>query len=180
MFIWPKLWHVCVELYLAGHLTGRLTSRYFEPCVIFSSWSSVGDWLFLLTILQVSFCLSRPWKRTKCSPRQSKISKIFTREHAPGPPPPPLQVCIFTPHTHPPPPPPHTTHTHTHTHTKKILATRLYTEQPTDFILSSKSKNILLNYIRLHAPRSRGVMVSTSDSESGNPSSSLGGTWTFC
>ena len=72
-------------------------------CYIFKR-SSTCDWLFLLTTLHSL------WKRAKCSPRQSKNSKIFPGEHAPGP---PLQVCIFTAQMHPPPP------------SRKILATRL-------------------------------------------------------
>ena len=48
-------------------------------CYIFKR-SSACDWLFLLTTLHSL------WKRAKCSPRQSKNSKIFPGEHAPGPP----------------------------------------------------------------------------------------------
>ena len=36
MFIRQKPRLVSAELYFAGHLTGRLTSLYFERCVIFS------------------------------------------------------------------------------------------------------------------------------------------------
>ena len=69
--------------------------------------SSTGDWLFLLTTLHsLSFSLSPPFKRAKCSPtpRQSKISKIFTESMPPDP-----LTSLFLyygPHAPPPPPPP--------------------------------------------------------------------------
>ena len=68
--------------------------------------SSTGDWLFLLTALHsLSFSLSPPFKRAKCSPtpRQSKISKIFTESMPPDP-----LTSLFLyygPHAPPPPPP---------------------------------------------------------------------------
>ena len=77
--------------------------------------SSTGDWLFLLTTLHsLSFSLSPPFKRAKCSPtpRQSKISKIFSESIPPDP-----LTSLFLyygPHAPLPPPLP-----------RKILATRL-------------------------------------------------------
>ena len=38
----PKPRYVSAEFHLAGQLTGRLTSRYFEPCVIFSKDQAVA------------------------------------------------------------------------------------------------------------------------------------------
>ena len=104
---YPAKTLVCLSWILFGRPFDRdwLTMQPLF-CYIFKR-SSACDWLFLLTTL---YSLSWPWKRAKCSPRHSKISKIF-----PGT---PLRVCIFTAQTHPPPP-------HTHTHTRKILAARL-------------------------------------------------------
>ena len=65
-------------------------------CYIFKR-SSACDWLFFLTTLQP---LSPPWKRAKCSPRQSKNSKIFPGEHAPGP---PTNLYLHCPNAPPPP-----------------------------------------------------------------------------
>ena len=93
---YPAKTLVCLSWILFGRPFGPFDRNWLtmQPlfCYIFKR-SSACDWLFLLTILH---SLSPPWKRAKCSPRQSKNSKIF-----PGT----LQVGIFTACTNAPPPP---------------------------------------------------------------------------
>ena len=72
---------------------------------LFWARSSTGDWLFLLTALHsLSFTLSPPFKRAKCSPtpRQPKISKIFPESMPPDP----LTSLFLDYGPHAPPPPP--------------------------------------------------------------------------
>ena len=74
-FIWPAIWQE-----LTNHAAVILsTVLYFQK-------SKRLRLTFLLTTL---YSLSPPWKRAKCSPKQS-CSRT------------PLQVCNFTAHTHPP------------------------------------------------------------------------------
>ena len=72
---------VCLSWILFGRPFDRnwLTMQPF--ILLYFKRSSVCDWLFLLTS---QHALSTRWKRAKCSPRQSKNSKIFPEEHAPG------------------------------------------------------------------------------------------------
>ena len=105
---YPAKTLVCLSWILFGRPFDRnwLTMQPLF-CYIFKR-SSACDWLFLLTTLH---SLSPLWKRGKCSPRQSKNSKIFPGEHAPGP---PYKFVYSLPKRPPPPPPP-----------RRILATRL-------------------------------------------------------
>ena len=89
-------------LYLAGHLTGRptrLTSRCFEPCVIFSKDQ----------VLVIDFFM----KTREMLSKAIQISKIFPGSMAPDLP--PTSLHLHSPHAPPPPPPAK----------KKILATCL-------------------------------------------------------
>ena len=80
-FIWPPMWQ------------GLTMQPLF--CYIFKR-SGAGDWLFLLTTLH---SLSPPWKRAKCSPRQSKISKIPRGSMSSDP---PTSLYLHCPNAPPP------------------------------------------------------------------------------
>ena len=65
------IWHI---LFLITH-----RQLFSALCYTFER-SSACDWLFLFNTLHSP---SLPWKRAKCSQRQSKISQFFPGDHAP-------------------------------------------------------------------------------------------------
>ena len=100
ILFYPAKTSVCLSWILFGWPFDRKTNHAAAILRKIKHWRLI----FSFNNSTFSFSLSPPWKRAKCSPRQSKIFKIF-----PGSMPrTPLQVCMFTARTHTPPPPPHT------------------------------------------------------------------------
>ena len=111
-FVSSSLTPVCLSWILLGWRPfERKTNQplFWALCYIIKSRRLT----FSFSCSTFSFSLSPPWKRAKCSLRQSKISKIFPGKHAPGP---PYNCASSLPTRTPPPPPP----------PRKIQAARLH------------------------------------------------------